>query len=244
MKKLIFLFAIFISFNASAQTQQKVNSIKVIGTAEMEIVPDEIYMSITINEYMKDKKKVMIEDLEKNFVNYMETVVKAEKQNITMENLDARMIALKRKQNKDELIRKNYEVKLKNFDQVMDVLVAMDSLKMYAYVSRLSHSKMDEYKKQIKINAIKAARDKADYLMAAIGQKAGKAISVVETDGYVGVEDRLSAYGGRAFRGNTFAQSNSYMEERDMRMEDGGVSGLGSRTIKIRYQIEAEFAIE
>jgi uncharacterized protein YggE len=246
MRKTILILSAILAFSltSKAQTAPAEHSVKVVGTAEMEIVPDEIYVSVTLKEYMKDKKKFTIEELEKNLVNFLEKTTMTEKKDIKMDNMSAYVLAMKRKK-KDEVITKSYDVKFRNSQQVYELYSVMDSLGISsAYVSKYSHSKMDEYKKQIKINAIKAARDKADYLMSAIGQTAGKAISVSELNGFVTVDD--GTYDNR--RENNY-YSNSYSQSQtSFSFGDSGSSGLetaiGGKTIKLNYTINAEFAIQ
>lgn len=246
MKKisLVFTAMLMLSFTVKAQETKKEHSIKVIGTAELEIVPDEIYMAVTLKEYTKDKKKYNIEELEKNLVNYVEKVTATDKKDIKMSTMDAYLITLKRKKNKDEVITKSYTIKFKNSQQIYQLYSVMDSLSVSnAYVSKYSHSKMDEYKKQIKINAIKAARDKADYLMLAIGQVAGKAISVAEPSGFVTIDDGLSR--GREY--NTYGKFSNVSQSYGGYPSSGDSDDEGSimeKTIKLRYDLNAEFEIK
>jgi hypothetical protein len=249
MKRIVLALSVLLvfSFTGKAQTAPAEHSIKVIGTAEMEIVPDEIYVSVTLKEYMKDKKKYSIEELEKGLVNFLEKITLTEKKDVKMDNMSAYVLAMKRKK-KDEVISKSYEVKFKNPQQLYELYSVMDSLGISrAYVSRYSHSKMDEYKKQIKINAIKAARDKAEYLMTAIGQTAGKAINVTEVSGFVTVNDgTYDNFRENNYYSNTYGHT-SYQSQ--VRMEDGDSSSelensVGGKTIKLNYTINAEFAIQ
>lgn len=236
--------ALCLSLTHAQEAKPKTNTIHVIGTAELEIVPDEVYMTITVTEQTREKKKFMIEDLEKNLVNFLEKINSVEKKDIKMEDLDARIIALKRKKNKDEIIAKSYTVKLKNSKQVQNVYAVMDSLFITnAYISKYSHSKMDDYKKQIKINAIKAARDKADYLTAAIGQKAGKAVNINETYGYVGINDGSYDAGYRNRYSNVSQSYRSFGGNVDEALDVIDTS-IGEKTIKLTYTIEADFSLE
>lgn len=245
-KTILILSAVFaFAFTSKAQEEKKEHSIKVIGTAEMEIVPDEIYMSVTLSEYTKDKKKFAIEELEKNLVNFIEKVTSTEKKDIKMDNMSAYVLSMKRK-NKDEVITKSYDVKFKNAQQVYMLYSVMDSLGISkAYVSKYSHSKMDEYKKQIKINAIKAAKEKSEYLLFAIGEKPGKALSVTEISGFVSVND--GAYNGR--ENNYYSNSScGVVQSRTTGVFSGsdspGESTIGDKTIKLNYTINAEFEIQ
>lgn len=246
-KHILLLSAIFaFAFTTKAQEVSKEHSIKVIGTAEMEIVPDEIYMSVTLREYTKDKKKFTIEELEKNLVNFIEKTTNTDKKDIKMDNMSAYVLSMKRK-NKDEVITKSYDVKFKNSQQVYMLYSVMDSLGVSkAYVSKYSHSKMDEYKKQIKINAIKAAKEKAIYLLEAIGEKAGKAIAVTELTGFVSVND--GTY-DNARENNYYSNTNySMVQSRSLGVLGGSDSAsestIGDKTIKLNYSINAEFAIQ
>jgi uncharacterized protein YggE len=243
MKKIILLLSAVILFTGTAvsQTTKTQHTIKVIGTAEMEIVPDEIYMSVTLKEYTKDKKKFTIEELEKSLVNYLEKITITEKKDVKMDNMSAYMISLKRK-NKDEIITKSYSVKFKTPQQVAQLYSVMDSLGISgAYISKYSHSKMDEYKKEIKVKAIAAAKDKAVYLMAAIGEKAGKAVSVTERNGFVVVDDGMM----NRYRSNSYSQSNTAYGHIDnySGLESDKETMVGDKTIKLHYDIDAEFEI-
>lgn len=245
MKKKLFIALLFVcSVAAKAQDIKKPHTIKVTGTAELEIVPDEIYMSVTLKEYMKDKKKQTIEDLEKDLVNFLEKVTIIDKKDIKMDNMSGYLIKMKRKE-KDEQITKSYKIKFKNPQQVYQLYAVMDSLGISnAFVSKYSHSKMDEYKKQVKVNAIKSAKEKAGYLLDAIGEKAGKAVSVEEKTGYVAVDDGTNDNDRRNYR---YAQNASFLSNNDyVRMEDGSgadSSLIGDKTIKLQYDIEVEFEI-
>ena len=55
-----------------------------------------------------------------------------------------------------------------------------------AHISRVNHSRIEEFKKEVRILAIKAAKAKADYLLEAIGQKAGKPLIVTENTHQMG----------------------------------------------------------
>ena len=72
-----------------------------------------------------------------------------------------------------------YEVKVKTVND-MDKLVDKldDEATQNFYISRTSHSNMDSIKKQLKIQAVKAAKEKAVYLAAALDDTVGKALII------------------------------------------------------------------
>ena len=76
----ITLFVLFLAFvcnlshaqTASSMEKETVRKIVVTGTAEVEVIPDEIYFSISLREYFKDdksqKEKIALETLEKQLL--------------------------------------------------------------------------------------------------------------------------------------------------------------------------------
>ncbi len=49
-------------------------------------------------------------------------------------------------------------------------------------IVKTSHSRIQEFRKQLKIEAVKQAKQKALYLTEAIGEKSGEAITINEPD--------------------------------------------------------------
>jgi len=220
MKKVLLLLTLpFVStvlLNAqTSTTPAPEHNISVTGMAEMDIVPDEIYVNVCLREFTKDKKKYSIEELESTFLNFVEKTTGTPRTDVKMDYTDARIIAMKRKE-KDAIIEKTYEVKFKNNDQVTLLFVAQDSLNLTnVYIKRYSHSKIEEYKQQVRANAMADAKNKATYMLAPLGQKPAPAIFVYERYPDVFVLDGI--------------RDDDYLRERNIRMEDGQYSSLGGR---------------
>jgi hypothetical protein len=107
---------------------------------------------------------------------------------IDLENLylsDANADYVKvRWQKKDVLTMKEYTLKVSNATTVGQVFLELEKLEITdAYISKVNHSKMDSLRKEVKILAIKAAKDKAEYLLTAIGEQTGKPLIIREVDG-------------------------------------------------------------
>lgn len=182
MKKLIAL-ALFGLFSVSAMAQQVDlrKKISVSGTAETEVTPDIIYIGISLKEYFKDnnsKKKVEITELENQLI---AAVLKAgiAKEDLMINNVSSYNYATEKKKNPDFLASKQYRLKvadLNKFNQIMESIdakgVAFTNIESYDY------SKMDELKKELKIKALMAARDKANYMVTALGEKLGGVIEI------------------------------------------------------------------
>lgn len=153
--------------------------IEVVGVAEKEIVPDEIYISIVIKEHNEGKENVTIEQQEITLKAALTDI------GIPLENLylsDANSNYLKVRLGKKEVIAKTeYILKVTDAFTVGKVFEKLDILNIQdACIQKVSHSKLQEYKKEIRILAIKAAKEKADYLLSAIGEKTGNALKINE----------------------------------------------------------------
>lgn len=186
MNQIKFLLAVLMistGITSNGQTfvnhQEEIAAIEVIGSAEKEIVPDEIYIAITIRERESGKDKITIDKQEADLKEALKSI------GVTIENLslsDANANYVPIKWSKKDVITKT-EFILKVADALMvgKVFEKLDELKITeAGIARVSHSKIEDYKKEVRIMAIKAAKNKADYLLNAIGQETGKAIKVNE----------------------------------------------------------------
>lgn len=249
MKKLLLLLclavpALSVAQNTNDATAAPEHSILVTGMAELEIVPDEIYVGVYLQEFTKDKKKYTIEELENSFLNFVDKTTGTPRTDVKMDNTSARIIAMKRKQ-KDAVIAKSYEVKYKNNEQVELLFAAADSLNISSVrIVRYSHSKIEEYKQQVRENAMKDARKKADYMLGAIGQKAGKATNVYDSNPQVGIYDGIDDF--RGFRGNVYSRSygDTMGTAGSLNPEYNSNSSPSlSKTIKLSYKVQVTFEI-
>lgn len=153
--------------------------IEVLGYADKKVVPDEIYVAINIIERESGKDKITVEQQEADL---RQALIEL---NIPIENLsvsDAQADYIRVKWSKKDVVSQSeYELKLANAQQVAEVFDKLDQLKIdNAYISKVSHSKIKEYRIEVETAAIKAAKTKADYLLAAIGQETGPALVINE----------------------------------------------------------------
>lgn len=166
-----------------AQTEEEKPYIEVTGTAEKEIVPDEIYISVVLRERDEGKKSISIEDQERDLKKAVQELGIPMDQ-LTLSDTDADYVKVSWGKH-DVLTSKQYILLVHNAETVGKVFEKLDALKIQdAYISRVSHSKLTEFKKEVRIDAIKAAKEKADYLLTAIGQQTGMPLIVRESDPY------------------------------------------------------------
>jgi uncharacterized protein YggE len=172
---------------ANAQTNDntiKQRTINVNGHSEMEITPDEIYVNIELREYTKKNgDKVDIETIRNQFLNAVKSMNIADTDVVVQgySGWDGNYwyYQKNKKKNPDMKAGITYEVKVKTVDD-MDKLVDKldDEATQNFYISRTSHSDMDSIKKQLKIQALKNAKEEAVYLASAFGDNVGNALTI------------------------------------------------------------------
>ena len=186
MKKisLIALLTFFV-LHLQAQTLDLRRKIEVTGTAELEVTPDIIYISISLKEYMDGKKKVGIETLERAL---QTAVLKVDipKENFMVNDIASYNFAWDRK-SPDYLASKQYRIKVSDLSKWNQLLAGVDARGLkYSAIESYDYSKLEAVKKELKTQALKAAREKAVYLAEAVGEKVGMALEINEqsNEGY------------------------------------------------------------
>lgn len=234
MKTFVVLVTLWLSGILAISAQEDNNSryIEVTGSSETEIIPDEIHFMITIKEYWQEEfeKKSKPEDYQTKVpVNEIEhNLMSALKQaGIDPSDIQTKEVGdYWRERGKDFLISKTFDIKLQNPDQINRIIQTVNTKGIQSMnIGELKNKDLQEYRKQGKIEALKAARQKADYLVAAMGQKLGNVLRIVEP------EERSFSY----FQPQS-AMSNVAIPSYDSNPEN-------FRTIKLRYQMTARFEI-
>jgi hypothetical protein len=233
MKHLIHVLFFALIFQvAQAQTNPANRTIKVTGSSEMYIEPDEFILNISIKEYWKEefekrseyrgfRNKVPISLIENELMADL-VLLGIPKNNIRLSDAGG----YDRRIGKEFLVGKTFEIKLNSRDKVDDIFTKIDTKGIEAvYISEMRNAKLEEYRKLVKIDALKAARNKADYLLKSIDASLGEVISIEETS-----EQRY--WGGSS---NQFSNSTVSLNQN----EDSGLT-----KIKLRYEIIAVFGIK
>ncbi len=212
----------------ATHTQKKIS---VTGTAEMEIVPDEIYFRVVLREYLKDKNKVSLDKLEKE-LNQAVAAAGIAKEDFTIEQVSGLSWSRKRKSDAELYNSKSYIIKVSEPSKIDQVLNNISAESVYSVdIRNYSHSKIAEYKKQLKIEAIKAAKTKATYLLEAIGEKIGGAIDISEYDNAPIPQPVM-------YRNYKVESYDSISDS------DNDNSDIGFQKIKLQFQVNTTFAIQ
>lgn len=164
-----------------AQTVDTRRKIEVTGSAETEITPDIIYIAISLKEYYNGNKKVAdISDLEKQL---LDAVIKSGigKENLFVNNVSSYNHILEKKKNPNFAASKQFRIKLSDPSKFNQVLSALDPKSIeYTNIESYDHSKMADLRKELKIKALQAAKQKADYLAEALNDKVTDALEIQE----------------------------------------------------------------
>lgn len=245
MKKIILCFTLTICmFSAIAQPQSAntINpfpkTISVNGSAEMEIIPDEIYVHITLREYQKKgETKKEIEILKEEFlancraVGIPDSLISV----YSYSGYNSYLSYKKRKKDPNLMTSITYQVKF-NSTELMDLLVEKidDEATLSFTIASTSHSKLSAFRKQLKIQAIKAAKEKANYLADAVGEKIGETVTISEPDETLAINSYQNS--NLAVRGtNGVYKFDSY--------QPGGAQLVEFKKIKLRFEINAIFSL-
>jgi uncharacterized protein YggE len=230
MKYLPFFVFAFLALSVSAQMNDEVRFIEVQGKSELEIEPDEIVFSIGIEEYWE-------EEFEKNkeFEDYKTKVPLAEIEDKLIKNLRKAGIPKKdirvknlgnywRHRGKEFLYSKQLEVTITDFEKMNTFTQLSDARGIkFMNISELNHSNMEEYKKQVKTEALKNARSKAEWMLQSLDEELGEVISIVEMH-----------ESARPFRSQTLMRASEMAPESIDQIQN----------LEISYQVQVRFKIK
>jgi len=226
MKKLFILAALSLfTYSTFAQNVDLRRRIEVTGVAEKEVTPDIINVSISLQEYLDGKKKTTIDQLE----NQLETAVKEAgipKEDFTISNVSAWNNTWQQKKNPDFLASKQYRIKFHDLNKFNQILSKVDPKGIQATnIDSYDYSKMTELKRDLKIQSLLAAKEKAGYLLSSINEKVGRPISITESDN------------------SNYPQPRPMYKTMVSLSEVEPQSDIAVTTIKLNFQVQAVFEI-
>ena len=239
---LLIILTIFLLSLTNVTSQEKIEKpikfIEVTGSSEMEIVPDEIHLIIEIQEYWKEefKQGSKIRDFKTKIpINVIESNLYAELDSLGIKREQIKVTDVGnywRQSKKEILYGKTFNITLSDINIVNDIFKNINAKGIEAiYLGELKNQKISDFRKQVKIEALKAAKAKAEYLLNSIGNHIGDIISITE------INDQDSNhypfyYSRNNLLSNTMSESDKSQEKENI------------RNIKLRYEIKARFSIE
>ena len=155
--------------------------IEVTGRAELEISPNEIYLEIYLKERMKKGKKITLDAIESSLKKELYAIGISEN-NLFISDINS-VISKTGWWSEEILSIGKYSLKITSLPKLKKVFEIFEKLKITdTRITKATHSKLTEFKKKNRIAAIKAAKEKANYLLKAINANTGKPLKVNETE--------------------------------------------------------------
>ena len=229
MKTKLLLFAVFLLVCSTAFSQESDNAkyIEITGTSEITLVPDVIHYLIEIIEFCEEefdgkskpenyRTKVPLIGIERNLRAALRKIGIPEDAIRTQEVGDYWL---------EFLVSKRFDITLTDFSQIDEILKVIDTKGVnYMRIGELKNKDMQVYRQQGKIEALKAAQKKAEYLVEALGKRLGDVIRIVEPQESAGYSRYFAAQSN---------VSSSQAEAYD-----------AFRTIKLNYSMLVRFEIK
>ena len=229
MKRFILAAAVaLLALPAAAQVREAFPSyIQVNGRAEREIAPDEFYLQIVINE-RDSKGKVSVESQQRDMIAALKRLgVNVEKQ-LKVANLSSEFF----KKNTSVATAK-YQVQLGSSAEVGKVWQALDGLGISnVSILKVSHSQLERYKSEVRVEAMRNAKQNAATLAEAIGQTIGKCFYVYDSN-----NDVMPVF----YNNMAVMRSAKAFDAAEAAAEE---EPLDFKTIKLQYSVQAKFVLE
>jgi len=228
MKRLILMaVAALVAFPALAQMQEAFPSyIQVYGRAEKEIVPDEFYLQIVINE-RDSKGKISVESQQRDMIAALKRLgVDVDKQ-LKVANLSSEFF-----KRKTSVATAKYQLQLGSSAEVARVWQALDELGISnVSILKVSHSEIDRYREEVRVAAIRNARANAATLAEAIGQKVGRCFYIYDSNSNI----LPAVYDNAVLMRSAKAAGSVEAVEEDP---------LEFKTLRLEYGVQAKFVLE
>ncbi len=223
MKLKHFLFIGIFTLGSLINAQEiKKNVIEVTGVAEMEVEPDEIIFNIGIKadnkNQLAENEKLLFENLKNNGVKNEDIKFKSMYQNIY---------------SKTQKFTKSFQFKVNaktNMSKIFEDLNQKWVINLN--IAEIKNTKIADFRKTVKINALKAAKEKADYLLESINKKTGTPMEIVEIEDYMSDSVLPMAFKSRL--------ANVQMETADATVD---YSFDNIENIKLKYSIKTKYEI-
>jgi uncharacterized protein len=223
----LFAFAFLFSFGQDTKNFIDQNYIEVTGKAELEIVPDEIYIQIFINE-TDYKGKESLEILERNMLKKLQEIGIDLKKDFAVKDITSNFKNYLLKKT-DIFTSKEYQLIVHTAPIAGRVFRELEALGISNIsIIKVDNSEMEKYKKEVKVNAIKIGKDNAVSLAEAIGQTIGKALYIRENEPFFPMQANTMMV-----RAKGIALDESYTEP-DLEFEK----------IKLEYSVQVFFELK
>ena len=147
-------------------------------TCEQEVTPDELYISITINE-KENKGKQSVEELQTKMIKELQSLHIDVEKALTLNFMGSEVSYTTFRRSAVPRTTATYILKLSDADTMQKVVAKLEALGITNIsLARTNYSKENEIYNELGAKAMKQAKEAAASLAGAIGQSLGAAISV------------------------------------------------------------------
>lgn len=182
--KNILLFALMLIvsniFGQQITNNNNSRSIEVLGYAEEEVVPDEIYVRLVLKEYFEGRIRITMKEQEETLIKAIQSMG-YELENIRMTNSKSSYTKILW-QSKEAISINTYVLKLSTAEEVKILVEKVKDMSVFSFeiLSRTS-SQLEKIKENVRAKAIQNAIDKADNMLKVLGETRGKVIIITES---------------------------------------------------------------
>lgn len=204
---------------------QTIPTVSVNGSSQVKVTPDVIYLSIKLDEGDTKGKDTLAEQRQRMFSALKKCGIDIEKQLSVMDMSSSFF------RKRGALAATQYELKLSSAESVREVFDRLDSAGITnVNVTRTTSSKIDEYRREARQQAIRNAQTRARELAEAVGQSIGPCYEINDYTSearYVGSRMLMAK--------NTVAS--------DMAVEEAAEPNVEFEQIVINYNVSAKFVL-
>lgn len=231
MKNILGVIIFLMAMNLNAQ-EKSVPFIEVTGSAEMSVMPDQVELEIVLASSYGTKKS--IDDAE----NHLMEVIKKHgfsAKSLNYVGTDSPFYWYYWWYSYRLNTYKTYRMSIDCNSQTMDFIRNLKPEYVQSIrIVKSTNSKITEYRRQVKIEAMKMAKEKAQDYLGCIGQNVGKVIEVVELND-AGRDNYWGYYGYNSIN----VTSNAVLYQPG----DGEDNNSPVPVIKLRFEVKAKFEI-
>lgn len=200
MKKLFFtstlLIIILVGYGQeSGKNLSERSFIEVNGYAEKLITPNRIYLKIVVNE--KDYKGKTLADVENSMITKLKEIGIDVSKELVIKDFISNFKNY-RFLKADVLLMKEYQLLVYDSKTACKVVTEFEKLGISnVSIDKLDHSDIEKFRREVKLEAIKSAKENANALVAAIDQEIGRAIYISENGSNTNMTGALQGQNGR-----------------------------------------------
>ena len=229
----LLLFSIFGFSQSGSKNFIDQPFIEVTGTVETEIIPNEIFLKIILDE--NDKKgKMSVEKQENQMILTLKSLGIDLDKNLSV--LDFNGNYRRKFFGENEVAKvKHYQLIVNDGKTLGEVYEALDQCDISNIsITETSHTELEKFRRETKLKALKTAKEKATDYADAIGQTIGKALFIQEINPY-SIESLNGALNGVQVRG--ISSNYSYNNIRQK------IQDLNLKSISITETVMAKFIL-